>query len=215
MPVIIVINKDGSVNQLSMKTNLEDELFKRAGFKTPTDFKLHAVFNESTYHIRLYGKTRGKAGQENVYEFPPPVDKHLFFGSCLLINTSNEGEFLNLTKKEWDDVYTKLFGGFDELDDTDESDNEPIIPAEKLTKEGYMIDEFIADDNNSEISVSDSETEFLPPLKSVPKSKKITKIIQVKKPKTPKKSKIVLEDTSIHSSFLECKEELETEDYFN
>jgi len=222
MPVVVIIEKSGNVKSLAMKTNQETELFKRAGFKSPTDFKLHTTFNESNYHIRLYGKTRGKAGQENKYEFPPPVDNLLFFGCCILINTSDNGDFLNLTKKEWNDVYNKLFGGFDELDNTDEpEDDEPIIPTIKLTKEGYMKDGFIVDDNNSEIiSESDSETEIIP-LKSVPKSKKITKSKvsgeskPVKPPKTPKKSKIVLDDTSIHSSFLECKEELEEETYFS
>jgi hypothetical protein len=223
MPVIIVIEKSGTIKELAMKTNQETELFKRAGFKTSTDFKLHTTFNESNYNIRLYGKTKGKAGQENKYEFPPPVDNILFFGCCLLINTSDNGDFLNLTKKEWNDVYNKLFGGFDELDNTNElEDDEPIIPSIKLTKEGYMKDGFIVDDNSEIVSESETETETeIIPLKSVIKSKKITKNKvsgenkPVKSPKTPKKSKIVLEDTSIHSSFLECKEELEEETYFS
>ena len=217
MPVVVIIEKNGSVKELAMKTNDEADLFKRAGFKSPTDFKLHTTFNESKYHIRLYGKTRGKANQENKYEFPPPVDKLLFFGSCLLVNTSEDGDFLNLTKTEWNEVYNKLFGGFNDIDtsDTDDDDDDDYENLlETLTKEGYMKDGFIVDDNNLE---SETETEFIPPLKSVQKSKKIkpTKSSEsVKSQKTPKKSKIVLEDTSIHSSFLECKEELEEEAYF-
>jgi hypothetical protein len=215
MPVVVIIEKNGNVKELAMKTNQEEDLFKRAGFKSPTDFKLHTTFNESNYHIRLYGKTRGKANQENKYEFPPPVDKLLFFGSCLLVNTSDDGEFLNLTKKEWDDVYNKLFGGFDDIDDIGNEEDEEEISVEKLTKEGYMKDGFIVDDNNSE-SGSGSESEILPPLKS---QKKIPKSKGDEKPKLskvpPKKSKKVLEDTSsTSSSFLECKEELEEEAYF-
>ena len=211
MPVVVIIEKNGSVKQLAMKTNNEADLFKRAGFKTPTDFKLHTIFNESNYNIRLYGKINGKANQENKYEFPPPVDKLLFFGSCLLINTSDDGEFLNLTKKEWEDVYNKLFSGFDDLNEDDNEDDDEII-LEKLTKEGYMKDGFIVDDSNSDVgSGTESEPEIISPLKSVPK---IKKTLKPKPQKTPKKSKIVLEDTSIHSTFLECKEELEEELYF-
>lgn len=225
MPVVVIIEKNGSVKELAMKTNQEDDLFKRAGFKSPTDFKLHTVFNESKYHIRLYGKIKGKANQENKYEFPPPVDKLLFFGSCLLVNTSEDGEFLNLTKKEWDDVYNKLFGGFDDTSDIiGDEDEEENLSAE-LTKEGYMKDGFIVDNNSEIVSESESESEILPP--SVKKSqKKITKskvscdesVKPVKAAKAakaaPKKSKKVLEDTSSTSSFLECKEELEEEAYF-
>ena len=211
MPVVVIIEKNGSVKQLAMKTNNEADLFKRAGFKTPTDFKLHTIFNESNYNIRLYGKINGKANQENKYEFPPPVDKLLFFGSCLLINTSDDGEFLNLTKKEWEDVYNKLFSGFDDLNEDDNEDDDEII-LEKLTKEGYMKDGFIVDDSNSDVgSGTESEPEIISPLKSVPK---IKKTLKPKPQKTPKKSKIVLEDTTIHSTFLECKEELEEELYF-
>ena len=32
-----------------------------------------------THEIHLYGKKKGKAGDENKYEFPPPVDNILFF----------------------------------------------------------------------------------------------------------------------------------------
>jgi hypothetical protein len=220
MPIVVIIEKSGNVKQIAMKTNDECELFKRAGFKTSTDFKLHTVFNESNYHIRLYGKTKGKATQENKYEFPPPVDKLLFFGSCLLINTSDEGEFLNLTKKEWEEVYIKLFGGFDELDsdseseESDESDFREFI-IETLTKEGYIKEGFVIDDLDVD-SGTESEPEIIP-LKSIPKSTKNKPLKSSKPPKsakTPKKSKIELEDTSILSPFLECKEELEEELYF-
>ena len=227
MHTVVVIDKTGSMKELVIKTNKEEELFKRAGFKTSTDFKLHTTFNESKYNIRLYGKTRGKATQENKYEFPSPVDKLIFFGSCLLINTSDEGEFLNLTKKEWEEVYIKLFGGFDELDSEDSEDSECDFREfiiETLTKEGYIKEGFVIDDNILDVgsgSESESESESEPeiiPLRSIPKSTK-NKPLKSSKPlkstKTPKKSKIELEDTSILSPFLECKEELEEEQYFS
>lgn len=221
MPVVVIIEKNGNVKSLAMKTNQEDEFFKRAGFKTQTGFKLQTVFNESNYHIRLYGKSVGKAGQENKYEFPPPVDKLIFFGNCLLVNTTIDGEFVNLTKKEWEEVYNRLFGGFEELDESDDDDDdissiEEDIP-EILTKEGYIKDGFIVDDNSdvNSGSESESEPEFTSTLKSVPKKKIIKQLKSPKPLKTPKKGKKVLEDTNIHSpSFFECKDELEEELYF-
>ena len=220
MHTVVVIDKTGSMKELVIKTNKEEELFKRAGFKTSTDFKLHTTFNESKYNIRLYGKTRGKATQENKYEFPSPVDKLIFFGSCLLINTSLEGEFLNLTKKEWEDVYIKLFGGFydiesDESDESGESGESGEFIFETLTKEGYIKDGFVIDDNILDVgSETESEPECIP-LKSIPKNKPLKSYKPPKSAKTPKKSKIELEDTSILSPFLECKEELEEEQYFS
>jgi len=207
MPVVVIIEKNGSIKNLAMKTNNEDEFFKRAGFKTPKDFKLQTVFNESNYHIRLYGKSCGKAGQENKYEFPPPVDKTLFFGSCLLVNTTIDGEFVNLTKKEWSEMYIRLFGGFEDIEESDDEDDSIEELPEILTKEGYMKDGFIVDSGTE----SESESESEPELKSVPK-KNINKL---KSPKTPKKSKKVVEDTNSHlPSFFECKDELEEELYF-
>lgn len=222
MPVVIIIEKNGSVKELAMKTILEEDFFKRAGFKSPTDFKLHTIFNYSNYNIRLYGKIKGKANQENKYEFPPPVDTLLFFGSCLLVNTTDDGEIINLSKKEWVEVYDKLFGGFEDIENNSEDDEEDSeegedenILIENLTKEGYMKDGFIVDDDNSEImSESGSEIEFQTTLKSVPKSKKIKPLKKVpilKSAKTTKKSKIIMEE---NTSFLECKEELEEEEYF-
>ena len=133
-----------------------------------------------------------------------------------MVNTTIDGEFVNLTKKEWEEVYNRLFGGFEELDESDDDDDissiEEDIP-EILTKEGYIKDGFIVDDNSE--SGSETEPEFLSTLKSVPK--KINKQLKSspKTLKTSKKSKKVLEDTNIIStSFFECKEELEEELYF-
>ena len=161
MPVILVIDRTGSVKELSSKTYEEDNLYKKAGFKTPNDFQMHHVFevnmnNNRSYRVRLYGKTKGKSGQENKYDFPPPVDNVLFFGSCLLVNVDGDECATNLSLTEWKQIYDKLFGGFEELDTEDELDlesDELIDPSVPLTKEGYVKDDFIVDDDD------DDETE--------------------------------------------------------
>jgi hypothetical protein len=92
MPYIIVIDKNGNIKETNIKEYKENELFKKANFKSSEGFLLQTTWDilldDKTYHISVYGKTNGKAGQENKYEFPPPVDNVLFFGSCLLINRS-------------------------------------------------------------------------------------------------------------------------------
>jgi hypothetical protein len=84
-----------------------------------------------THEIHLYGKKKGKAGDENKYEFPPPVDNILFFKSCLLINPSGD-----LTLEMWNDFYESIM----QLEDieTDEEDHE------------YLKDDFVADNELEE-----------------------------------------------------------------
>ena len=78
MPVILIINKLGSVKELNIKDYDENHLYKKAGFKSDTDFRRHhrwdIELNGEKMAISIYGKTSGRAGQENKYELPPPVD---------------------------------------------------------------------------------------------------------------------------------------------
>ena len=69
---IIIIEKGGNVKELKIKNFNEDELYKKCGFKSSTDFKLHSVWknikvNSTIYNIHIYGKLVGRANQENKY----------------------------------------------------------------------------------------------------------------------------------------------------
>jgi hypothetical protein len=187
MPIkTVIIERLGSVKELNVKEFKEDELFKRAGMKTPTDFKLHHLFElpdtaSSAFsatslntQIAVYGKLKGKAGQENKYDFPPPIDNHLFFGNCILVKYSTNGEEktpVNLSAVEWKTIYEQLFGGFEDLgDDNDDDDDEEERvqieeerrlrknPKIKFTKEGYIKDGMIVDDD--EIEDDEGEDEY-------------------------------------------------------
>ena len=180
MPNVIIVERLGSIKSTNMKTVNEDEFYKKAGFKTATDFKVHHVFNvkvgngcsrisgsndkgvasgyEDPYHIHLYGKITGKANQENKYDFPPPVDNTLFFGNCILVNKNDQGDVLDLSVELWEKIYEKLFGGFEDLtgdDSEDDIDTEEqrILndPTTQFTKEGYVKDDFIVDDASDEL----------------------------------------------------------------
>jgi hypothetical protein len=97
--------------------------------------------------IELWARANGRAGQENKYEFPPPVDEKLFFGECIIVSTTTQS---SLTCAIWKKVYAHLFGGFDDLEklavqDDAESDELENMPSKKKTKHGYLKDGFIID----------------------------------------------------------------------
>ena len=105
---------------------------------------------------------------ENKYDFPPPVDKNLYFGSCALVgmirDDSNNRSHINLTIELWNKIYEKLFGGFEDLalscnDDEVEDDELENIPKNMKTKKGgYLKDGFVVDSSDTE-EVSGSGTE--------------------------------------------------------
>ena len=146
----VVIEKSGSIKEIKMKE--DDEYYKKAGFKSSADFTKQTSWkmnlNGKQMTIDLYGKTKGRAGQENKYEFPPPVDNVLYFGGCLLV--SNDGD---LTKDLWKSIYDKLYGGFEDLDESDrEESSDDEDDALPKTKEGYAKNGFIVDDDDIEDS---------------------------------------------------------------
>lgn len=163
---VIVIEKAGGCKELKVKQYNEDELYKKGGFKTPSDFEKHTIWKNikvknKSYNIHVYGKISGRANQENKYEFPPPLDNVLFFGSCVLVNKLNDDTPTDLTSKEWNSIYNQLYGGFDDLngDESEESeDDDENLPK---TKSGYMKDDFIVEDDFDETDSYDEESDNL------------------------------------------------------
>jgi hypothetical protein len=147
MPTILIVEKNGDIKESNIKSWVESDLYKKAGFKSADGFsKMHEwTINETT--VALYGKTDGRAGQENKYDFPPPVDTTLFFGACILTVVNG-----SLKKNQWESMYETLFGGFEDVgeDDSDESEDEDDELDLPRTKDGYVKDGFIVDDDDSE-----------------------------------------------------------------
>ena len=209
---VIVIEKGGNIKELKVKSFDETELYKKGGFKTPTDFKEHTSWknievNNTKYNIHVYGKTVGRANQENKYEFPPPIDNILFFGSCILVNKINNTAH-NLSSKEWKSIYNQLYGGFEDLDAdvSDESeDSDDNLPK---TKSGYMKDDFVVDDDYEDEHDVDS---LIDEPKMKRKSKKTMNVL-LKNPVRSKTSIVVNtsdteEDTVYYSNDIELEEE--------
>ena len=159
---IIIVQKNGEIKQSETEI-IEDELYKKCGYKKNTGFETQHVWkcriNGKLTLITLFGKINGRAGSENKYEFPPPIDKVLYFGNCVLIAKIKDN-YTSLTKDLWKTIYTRMFNGFENLKDTEEEDeNEEDelanIEESLKTKEGYLKDGFVVSED--EILNYDSE----------------------------------------------------------
>ena len=148
MKFIVLIDKYGKIKEQNIKKFDESELYKKAGFKNNDNFGLRQTWdkiecNSGTFtNISIYAKNDGTAGRENKYDFPPPIDNTLFFGTVVIVQYDSNHQLKDLTKDNWKEISETLFGGFEDLDDEDEEEEEDIDPK-LLTKQGYMKDDFI------------------------------------------------------------------------
>jgi hypothetical protein len=160
----ILVEKTGTLKETIMKDFKIENLYKKCGFKTADNFDNHVEWKVKidviTYYVNVYGKSKnGKANCENKFDFPPPIDKTLFFGNCIIVayTKSNKGEkeYADLSLSLWNSIYEKLFGGFEDLsatakEDEDEEDELEKIPKEKKTKDGYLKDGFVVESSDNE-----------------------------------------------------------------
>jgi len=217
MPYIIIIDKSGNVKEMNIKEYKESDLFKKANFKSAEGFicqtKWQVGIDKKKYNISVYGKTNGKAGQENKYEFPPPIDSVLFFGGCVLTNMLEKGSIGDLRISEWNSIYDQLMDGFEDLEEAEEEDEEEedeILPGVKISKEGYVCDDFIVEDDEIDydnLSVEEDDEDEEEDEKPVIKKSKHP----VKKTKTTKKMEI---NNQIEvNNYLDYQSELSEEEY--
>jgi hypothetical protein len=169
---IIIIEKTGIVKSLSIKQFNIEELYKKCGFKKSSDFIKHVEWSvkheEQKLFIEVYAKTDGRANSENKYDFPPPIDNKLFFGSCAVLayckTPDKKKIYINLSLPMWNKIYENLFGGFEDLSSTalaDELEEDELdkVPSKYKTKQGYLKDGFVVDDDNSDIDEDSSVNE--------------------------------------------------------
>jgi hypothetical protein len=174
----------------------------------------------------VYGKVTGRANQENKYDFPPPIDTTLMFGSCIIVNKNSAGEPVSISEDEWDTVYEFLFGGFDDLDDKDSDDDEDEDDEDDglpRTKEGYIKDGFIVDDDEDDEDDEDyeedeeEEDEFVDDEEDEVVKPKAKRTRAPAKPKASDKKKkgdtIFNKANETRDCYLDCTSELDEEDY--
>ena len=166
---IVIVERNGDLRASQMNAYTPAELKKKCKCKPSSKFEMHAEWaysgfecaaaaandNDDRFIVELWACDDGNAGQENKYEFPPPVDTILFFGACALVakDMTSQHRIIPLTLEKWDKMYNFLFGGFDTLvncddDDDNEEDELDSIPAIRKTKDGYLKDGFVVDNSD-------------------------------------------------------------------
>jgi hypothetical protein len=167
---IIIVERLGSLKLLSIKDFKQEELYKKCGFKKPENFNKQIEWNikydGKKYFIQVFAKIEGRANSENKYDFPPPIDTKLFYGSCAIVGQLKKDDgnkiYINMSLEIWNKIYEKLFGGFEDLsstaqEDEEEEDELANIPKEKKTKQGYLKDGFVVDSSDTEYEETFSE----------------------------------------------------------
>lgn len=141
----VIVKKNGDIQEKSL--NL-DELYKSCNFKTKKGFEKQHEYNVDGIIYEIYGKKDGKANTENKYEYPPPIDNVLYFGNMCILKKNKES-YEKLNKSSWNEIYNKLYGGFEDLNSDDEtrSVDSVIYNDEEYTEDGYYKDGFVVDDN--------------------------------------------------------------------
>jgi hypothetical protein len=183
---IVIVSKSGSLSECIVETKNEatlDELTnilsKKCGNKKSDGFSCYhtykyknkkartssAVTVPPVIYIDVWCKTDGRAGQENKYELPPPIDEILIFGNIALVARIDKQTACDLSIVSWNKIYEKLFGGFEDLaataqEDENEIDELAFVPASKKTANGYLKDGFVVDDSLGSGSAGSSDVEL-------------------------------------------------------
>lgn len=169
---IIIVERLGGLKLLSVKDFSLDKLYTKCGFKKADNFvkqtEWSVKYDKNKYVIQVYAKSDGRANSENKYEFPPPIDNALFYGSCAIVaqtkNSDDQLVYTNLSLTMWNKIYDKLYGGFEDLsatakEDEEEEDELANVPKKMKTKNGYLKDGFVVDSSDTEDNYEDEEEE--------------------------------------------------------
>ncbi len=146
------MTKAGEVRESRVTDAEPSTLAKKCGFKNASAISKHASWpaaGEPDVTIELWGRIEGRAGSENKYDFPPPVDSALFFGSCCLVaRRQHNATIEDLHAETWARTYEKLFGGFEDLTQEEDPSSDELddVAAEMKTEcGGYLRDGFVTD----------------------------------------------------------------------
>jgi len=94
MASLVLIESNGTIKTLKSKEVSNENLYKKCGFRVSDDFlkrhtwRVKLKGSDERYNVSLWAKKTGKANFENKYEFPPPVDKELYFGTCAIVRNN-------------------------------------------------------------------------------------------------------------------------------
>ena len=155
MVKVIIVDKGCTLKSSDVKDFNKDMLFKKCNFRKNDNFSKRSTWKMDDYFVSLYAKDKGRTNSENKYDLPPPVDKDLYYGTLLLVKHCYQ-ELTNETVEdfkleEWNKLYEKLFGGFEDLGEEDSYSEEEEIPEHLQTKQGYSKEDgFVVSDDDVE-----------------------------------------------------------------
>lgn len=176
---IVIVSKTGTLSecivQPANESTLEELtilLSKKCGYRNHDGFSCYHTWrykNNKKFssnvegaevipkyiYVDIWGKTDGRAGYENKYELPPPIDELIFYGNLALVARVDKEHAIHLTTNMWNIIYEKLFGGFEDLaltalEDENEIDELDLIPSHKKTSNGYLKDGFVVEDDSDD-----------------------------------------------------------------
>jgi len=114
--------------------------------------KLHIWKIDNNIDYILYGCIDGKAGKENKYELPPPLENSLFFDDLYLLKYKNEA-FCDLPINEYNKFYEDSYGGFEDICNSDDEIEESL--SEHTSDREFIDDDTISDfSSNNDITSS-------------------------------------------------------------
>ncbi len=156
MVKVIIVDKGCNLKSSDIKDFNKEMLFKKCNFRKNDNFSRRATWKmNDDYFVSLYAKDKGRANSENKYDLPPPIDKALYYGTMLLVKhcykdlTNETADDFEIN--EWNKLYEKLFGGFEDLGEEDSYSEEEEIPEHLKTKQGYSKEDgFVVSDDDEE-----------------------------------------------------------------
>ncbi len=152
---ILQIKSNGDILEKNVKHIDPMMIYKLCNYKSNKDFEHLHTFekkrNEEIHSYHIYGKQCGRANSENKYDMPPPIDTVLLFGTLCIVKKVDD-EYVSITQEDWLKTYEELFGGFEDLDGSEEerSVDSEVYSDEDYTKEGYLKDDFVVEDDELE-----------------------------------------------------------------
>ena len=128
-----MVNKNASINEKSVKSMDLATLYKKCNLKSSANFDKRHTWKVGTSFYSVYAKDGGRANSENKYDLPPPIDDALYFNTMVVIKhtgpQATNDTVVDLTKEEWGTTYETLFGGFEDLDHSEEMSEEEQLLA--------------------------------------------------------------------------------------
>ena len=156
---ILVLTQKAEVKQSKLVCESVSLKEIQKHLKKKSEPEVLGTYRYKTQTLFLFGYTTGKAGTENKHELPPPHDGTLAFGDIIIIVTKDENSFstpINFKVTDYEQFYSRAFGGFDDLDEDEDEDEDDEDDYEEVEEENELNNDdidYISETNEVEVEV--------------------------------------------------------------